>query len=85
MGVAVGDIDNDGWADVLITQYGGVKLFLNNPDGTFKDVTKEAGLDGPVGPRRRRSLTTTATAGSTWSSSGISITTRPWPAPLRAE
>ncbi len=47
MGVAVGDVDNDGWPDVLITQYGGVKLFLNNHDGTFKDVTKEAGLDGP--------------------------------------
>ena len=28
-----------------MTQYGGVKLFLNNGDGTFTDVTKEAGLD----------------------------------------
>jgi enediyne biosynthesis protein E4 len=45
MGAAVGDIDNDGWADVLVTQYGGVKLLLNNRDGTFKDVTKEAGLN----------------------------------------
>ena len=47
MGVAVGDVNNDGLPDVLITQYGGVKLFLNNGDGTFKDVTKEAGLDVP--------------------------------------
>jgi hypothetical protein len=45
MGAAVGDVDNDGWADLLITQYGGVKLLLNNRDGTFKDVTKDAGLD----------------------------------------
>ncbi|HVS39830.1 MAG TPA: CRTAC1 family protein [Gemmataceae bacterium] len=47
-GVAVGDVNNDGWPDVLITQYGGVKLFLNHHgDGTFTDVTKEAGLDAP--------------------------------------
>ena len=47
-GVAIGDVNNDGLPDVLITQYGGVKLFLNNGDGTFKDVTKEAGLDVPA-------------------------------------
>lgn len=46
MGVAIGDVNNDGWPDVLITQYGGIKLFLNNGDGkSFTDVTKEAGLD----------------------------------------
>jgi hypothetical protein len=47
MGVAVGDVNNDGLPDVLVTQYGGVKLFLNQGDGTFKDVTKESGLDNP--------------------------------------
>ncbi len=49
MGVAVGDVNNDGWVDVLITQYDGIKLFLNNKgDGTFTDVTIEAGLSNPA-------------------------------------
>jgi hypothetical protein len=47
MGVAVGDVNNDGRPDVLVTQYTGVKLFLNNGDGKFTDVTAEAGLSNP--------------------------------------
>ena len=47
MGVAIGDVNNDGWPDVLITQYNGVKLFLNRGDGTFADVTEAAGLSNP--------------------------------------
>src|SRR5205823_13208414 len=43
-GVAVGDVNNDGLPDVLLTQYGGVKLFLNLGGGRFADVTEEAGL-----------------------------------------
>jgi hypothetical protein len=45
MGVAIGDVNNDGWPDVLLTGYGFIKLFLNNGNGTFRDVTKESGLD----------------------------------------
>ncbi|MBV9181454.1 MAG: CRTAC1 family protein [Acidobacteria bacterium] len=44
MGASVGDYDNDGWPDLLVTCFGGVVLYRNNHDGTFSDVTKEAGL-----------------------------------------
>jgi hypothetical protein len=47
MGVAIGDVNNDGRPDVLVTQYGGVKLFLNQGGGKFVDVTEEAGLAVP--------------------------------------
>jgi hypothetical protein len=45
MGVAVGDVNNDGRPDLLLTEYGRVRLFLNNGDGRFSDVTRDAGLD----------------------------------------
>lgn len=48
MGVAVGDVNNDGWPDVLLTQYGGIKLFLNRGGGRFEDITQEAGLLNPL-------------------------------------
>ena len=43
-GVAIADVNNDGLPDVLLTQYGGVRLFLNLGGGHFEDVTEEAGL-----------------------------------------
>ena len=49
MGAAVGDYDNDGWPDLLVTCFGGVVLYHNNGDGTFKDVTKTAGLGSEKG------------------------------------
>ena len=45
MGVAVGDYDNDGWPDLLVTGYERVALYRNNKNGTFTDVTAKAGLD----------------------------------------
>ena len=45
-GAVVGDYNNDGWPDLLVTCYGGVVLYRNNGDGTFADVTKSAGLSG---------------------------------------
>jgi hypothetical protein len=46
MGVAVGDYNNDGFADILITCVGQNRLFRNTGKGTFVDVTKPAGLAG---------------------------------------
>jgi hypothetical protein len=43
-GVAVGDYDNDGYPDMLVTGYGHTILFHNNGDGTFTDVTAKAGV-----------------------------------------
>ena len=47
MGAAIGDVDNDGRADLLVTYLGRNVLYRNNGDGTFADVTNEAvALDG---------------------------------------
>jgi enediyne biosynthesis protein E4 len=44
MGGAVGDYNNDGWPDMLITCEEGMVLYRNNGDGTFTDVTRQAHL-----------------------------------------
>lgn len=47
-GCAVGDFNRDGWPDLLVTGWGRVVLYRNEPDGKggrrFVDVTQEAGL-----------------------------------------
>lgn len=44
MGVAVGDYDNDGFADIFVSNYGTSRLYKNNGDGTFTDVAPKVGL-----------------------------------------
>jgi len=44
-GLAVGDYDADGWPDLFFTRLGAPdRLYRNRGDGTFEDVTTEAGL-----------------------------------------
>ncbi len=47
-GAAVADYDRDGWPDLLVTGYGRLALFHNEPDGKggrhFVDVTERMGL-----------------------------------------
>jgi len=51
-GVLVEDFDGDGLLDVMLTSSGPLDqmhLFHNNGDGTFRDVTRRAGLIGETG------------------------------------
>src|SRR5260370_41177180 len=45
MGVAVGDYNNDGYPDLFLTACGRALLYRNNGNGTFTDVTRQAGID----------------------------------------
>ena len=45
-GVAVGDYDNDGHADIFVTRWRSYALYHNRGDGTFEDATARAGLNG---------------------------------------
>src|SRR5215471_334653 len=47
MGCAIGDYDNDGYQDILVTAYGSCTLYNNNGNGTFTDVTAKAGVAAP--------------------------------------
>ena len=44
MGVTAADFDNDGFTDLYITGYPSSALFHNNGNGTFTDVTEQAGV-----------------------------------------
>ena len=50
MGAAAGDFNNDGRVDLLVTEYGRVRLFRNRTAGdqpAFEDVTAAAGVENP--------------------------------------
>src|SRR4051812_33399638 len=47
MGVAAGDIDNDGNIDLYLTGFGRNQMFRNNGNGTFTDISKSSGTDDP--------------------------------------
>jgi tetratricopeptide (TPR) repeat protein len=44
-----GDFDNDGWTDIVLGLESGLKLFRNQGDGTFRDVTEASGLSAATG------------------------------------
>lgn len=45
-GVAVGDVDGDGWTDIFISAVGPNRLFRNVEGARFEDVTGAAGVAG---------------------------------------
>ncbi len=48
MGAAVGDVNNDGRPDVLLTEYGATRLFLNQGGGRFAEGTRNLGSASPL-------------------------------------
>lgn len=45
-GVSAGDINGDGWDDLVFCGGGRVELYLNKQDGSFRTATQEWGLGG---------------------------------------
>ena len=48
MGIAAGDLTNDGLPELLVTSYGEDSLFLNEGEGRFRNVTSESGYSNPA-------------------------------------
>ena len=66
MGIAAGDIDNDGWVDLYRTGLDRAVMLRNNGNGTFTDITDKSGTANRGGwsVPASRCLTTTTTATS---------------------
>ncbi len=47
-GVAVGDMDNDGDADLFVSCFGRCLLFRNKGDGAFEEVAEAMGIEGAM-------------------------------------
>jgi hypothetical protein len=45
MGAAVGDVNNDGLPDLVLTEYHAARLFVNRGGGKFEDISATAGID----------------------------------------
>jgi len=45
MGVAAADIDNDGWIDLYMTNFGSNQMWRNRGDGTFVEITQASGTN----------------------------------------
>ena len=47
MAASAADFDNDGDLDLYVCNYGHSQLYRNNGDGTFTDITEQAGVASP--------------------------------------
>ncbi|MBC8068790.1 MAG: CRTAC1 family protein [Deltaproteobacteria bacterium] len=57
MGIALGDVDGDGFVDVAFSNIRENVLMLNQGDGTFEDVSAAAGIERAEFPWGRDSIT----------------------------